>query len=103
MTMTKPPKRPGTEHGYGAYSNGCRCSVCQDAKRVRQRALRDVWRVLYQTHKDQFDYPYVVEANITHGYAAYVNFFCRCEVCTAAKARCTQRARELKNNPQVGS
>lgn len=101
--MAKSPRRPSTEHGYGAYSNGCRCHVCREAKRLRQIALRDPWRALYQAHKDQYDYPYIVEANVTHGYAAYVNFFCRCQVCTAAKAQSSQRARELKNNPQVGS
>jgi hypothetical protein len=72
------------QHGYTAYAHGCRCRTCRDAKAAyvrdareqRRRARRLVQQ--YGTGRNYVD-------GITHGYAGYQDYSCRCATCSAAK------------------
>jgi hypothetical protein len=74
------------QHGYGPYSSGkCRCTICGEAKRARVRQLRLARRRDYQAHQALgTSCPHEV-VGITHGVNGYVNFYCRCLICTEAK------------------
>lgn len=74
-----------TEHGYGPYTRGCRCDVCRAAKADymrRKRAVAAEWRALAEA--DGWGRHFV--PGITHGYAGYQDWHCRCAVCRAARA-----------------
>lgn len=71
------------EHGYTAYTRGCRCSTCAQAKRTYAadaRAAARRRRELVEAGGGRY-----VASVIVHGYAAYQNAGCRCDVCRAAK------------------
>lgn len=71
-----------TMHGYGPYTNGCRCGVCKAAKADYQRARRQVAGAA--RHNAGGDY---VATGITHGtYAGYTDSGCRCAECVTAKS-----------------
>lgn len=73
------------DHGYNRYTHGCHCEVCTEAKRERQKAYRAekkrrlTWQQTFGSGGRHF------VAGIKHGYAGYVESFCRCDVCTAAR------------------
>lgn len=75
------------EHGYVRYTRGCRCQVCRAAKATYVRAKRAsarekrLWVALFG------DGGRYVATGITHGYAGYQDYSCRCEVCTAARSK----------------
>ena len=66
----------GTRSSY--VENKCRCDECRDANRV------------YQNQRDRQRYAYTQEHglpdDVEHGASAYVNWGCRCEICTKAHA-----------------
>lgn len=66
-------------HGYGAYSQGCRCETCRAAKAAYMREKRaKAWQ---DAPGDRTPIP-----GIKHGYSAYQDLKCRCYVCSLAKA-----------------
>lgn len=78
------------EHGYNAYSHGCRCSVCRAAKadymREKRRAARR-YAGPGVTARGRYVAP--IE---NHGTTAgYVEHKCRCPECTAVEAAREQR------------
>lgn len=99
-------------HGYGPYTNGCRCDVCKAAKADYQRAKRADARAVaaqYTTPMKTSDRPVVpgrrrmrvgdlryVVAAAKHGSAAsYIELGCRCIPCTDAliAKRAAERSR----------
>lgn len=70
-------------HGYGPYTNGCRCDVCREAARVRRHEQRERYRPALQEARAN-GVVNIVEG-ITHGINGWSNFMCRCIVCSAAK------------------
>ena len=81
-------------HGYGRYTNGCRCQVCRAAKAAYVRAKRAsaaelrVWCALFGERYEA--------TGITHGITGYQDHHCRCEVCRVAKAVRTARESRKK-------
>lgn len=69
-----------TRHGYGAYTNGCRCEVCRRAKAAYMRLKRAAE-------------PTGHVEGITHGYAGYQDYKCRCDICRTAKYRADKQAK----------
>lgn len=61
------------KHGASRYADGCRCAVCREGHRIRQRAVREAarWKQI----------PASVHGT-THGYGYWD---CRCDACRAAK------------------
>lgn len=89
-------------HGYGPYTNGCRCDVCRQAKADYQREKRHAAAAVSEgmprldrtdllgTADGRFVAPFV-----THGTAhAYKDNGCRCLPCTDAATE--KRAREYE-------
>ena len=74
---------PEVEHGYLAYTHGCRCDECRAAKAAYMREKRAAAREAAGTLIDSLGRNYV--PGIKHGAAGYKDHLCRCEVCTAAK------------------
>ncbi len=74
------------KHGYGAYTHGCRCPVCIEAKAAYQRGLRAAGRG---------------SAPLTHGISGYQNHGCRCAVCVEAKRAATQRQRQARREANM--
>jgi hypothetical protein len=76
-------------HGYGRYTNGCRCAVCRAAKAAYVRAKRAsaaelrVWTALFGERYEA--------TGITHGITGYQDHSCRCDLCRLAKAEATER------------
>lgn len=68
-------------HGTrGGYSNHrCRCTECREAHRVAMAA----WKA-QAVHRE----PY------RHDAAAYRNWGCRCEICTAANSAASRKTRQ---------
>ena len=65
-------------HGYGGYTNGCRCRICADAKAARMRERR---AAAYVTDSGP-----VTDPTVTHGTRfAYEERGCRCETCVTAE------------------
>lgn len=69
-----------TRHGYGGYSKGCRCAKCRAAKAAYMRLKRAAEPT---GHVD----------GITHGYAGYQDYKCRCDICRTAKYRAHKKAK----------
>lgn len=65
-----------TEHGYVAYTKGCRCAVCREAARVYRRANR-AGRLTAGT--------------LNHGTRTAYDCGCRCERCLDARKAIYQR------------
>jgi len=70
-------------HGYGPYSNGCRCDTCRDAARVRRHEQREQHRLALREARANGKVNIV--DGITHGISGWSNFMCRCVVCSEAK------------------
>ena len=71
-------------HGYVAYTHGCRCDTCREAKRAYVRASRAVASAKRERSPELGRY---IAPGITHGtYSGYQNSHCRCLQCTAVKA-----------------
>jgi len=69
-------------HGYGAYSNGCRCDECKAAKREYMRRKRHDASAARRNAGVGY-----VAKGITHGtYSGYQDAYCRCYLCSAAKS-----------------
>lgn len=70
-------------HGYGGYTNGCRCATCRQAKAdyTREARMRARWR----SGTDG-------GGSFKHGRSGYDNAICRCGVCCAAKRAAGQAA-----------
>lgn len=93
------------EHGYIAYTHGCRCEVCRKAKADYMRERRAAARALAQKYTQTADgtpgNPWNAFANgsvrflapiKTHGTrAGYEEHGCRCRECTSARTRSDQR------------
>jgi hypothetical protein len=77
------------DHGYGPYTQGCRCGVCREAKRVYTRQQRAYWSTLRRL-AERSGRRHVV-SGVTHGYSGYQNFHCRCVTCCAARVDYHQR------------
>lgn len=75
------------EHGYNRYTYGCRCGICRDAKSAYMRDSRERRRRARRLVQARGVGRNYVDG-ITHGYYGYVDAFCRCDVCTAAKREC---------------
>lgn len=70
-------------HGYGGYTNGCRCDACRAGKRLYMRDKRH----RASQRRIQAGHLRFIAEGITHGtYAGYADAQCRCLLCTAAKA-----------------
>lgn len=80
---SRPLYRPDGPHGYGRYSDGCRCEVCCEAKRTYMRARRQKAAARRELAAAGGGYHFV--PNITHGRSGYNEFSCRCPVCRDAK------------------
>ena len=68
-------RRNVTIHGYGGYTNGCRCDVCRQAK---ADYMRDRRATAYLE-------PQQPVPDITHGRFGYEERGCRCDVCVGAR------------------
>ena len=64
-------------HGYGGYTNGCRCEVCREAKREYERAIRARRRE---------------SGEISHGKRVGYDSGCRCDDCRLARKIAYRRA-----------
>ena len=63
-------------HGYGPYTNGCRCEICRKAKAAYSARARAAGRENARAGR----YP----SGVTHGSrSAYEERGCRCEKCCA--------------------
>lgn len=80
------------DHGYVRYTHGCRCEVCRTAKREYTRAIRAPYRRALKLVRERGEGRHYVDG-ITHGYSAYQNYNCRCDVCTAGKAEYWQASK----------
>lgn len=94
-----------SEHGYNAYTSGCRCEVCRKAKADYMRGRRAAARKVAQRHTQgmgvgpgstrkpgstRYIAPYV-----THGTRyAYEEHGCRCFPCTDARANSDRKYRQ---------
>lgn len=67
------------EHGYTAYTKGCRCDVCRIAKRHRMRSDRAAAKARLEASGTQ------VATGVSHGKSTYENHSCRCDKCCQAK------------------
>jgi hypothetical protein len=70
-------------HGYNRYTQGCRCTVCREAKAQYTRERREAAaqrRAAVESRGGKY-----VADGIKHGYSGYANYQCRCETCRAAK------------------
>lgn len=77
-----------SDHGYAAYSHGCRCDTCRTAKadymRAKRAQAKHVGLVRLNLRKVG-EYPRPTVAGVTHGTAhAYKDNGCRCLPCTEA-------------------
>lgn len=89
-----------SNHGYGAYTNGCRCEVCRAAKADYMRERRAAAHVLAQryteTHGSRRGPGAVrfVASNVIHGSRyAYIEHGCRCFDCTDANTAAGRKYR----------
>ena len=73
------------EHGYGRYSNGCRCDVCRSAKTDYMRRKRITGRAKRRAAEADGHGRHFVPG-ITHGISGYQDHQCRCRTCLAAKS-----------------
>ena len=85
-------------HGYTAYTRGCRCDECRQAKADYMRGRRAMARYKAQKHTDGRPGPGVARylaPKATHGTrAGYDEHGCRCEPCTAARRESDRRYRK---------
>lgn len=80
-----------TEHGYNAYTYGCRCDTCRAAKRAYMAARRAEART-HPADRSAEDF--------THGTPfGYEERGCRCESC--ANAYKTDKRRQDRQRPGV--
>ena len=98
------PVHPGDvvtgDHGYGAYTRGCRCDECRQAKadymrRRRSGARRTAAAAQGKVRASWAEGRYVVtDPSVTHGTrSTYEEHGCRCERCTNARTRSNRRYR----------
>lgn len=81
-------------HGYGAYTRGCRCDVCRDAKADYMRERRAGARRAAHDHG-----PFHTATGITHGTRhGYEEHGCRCLPCTDARVESDRFYRKSKRN-----
>lgn len=73
-----------SDHGYGKYTNGCRCDVCRQAKADYSRERRAKARALAQKYSvDGWRYVAPIERHGTR--FGYEEAGCRCPECTHAR------------------
>jgi hypothetical protein len=85
-------------HGYGGYSNGCRCPICRAAKRAYMRDKRHK----ASQRRAQAGNRHFVAEGITHGtYAGYTDAHCRCYQCSAVKADRDRKGRTDANSNRI--
>lgn len=76
------------EHGYNAYTHGCRCEVCRAAKAAYVRVKRAEARQYSRRHVGG-EY---IARGITHGtISGYRDSMCRCPECKAVKRAVDRR------------
>jgi hypothetical protein len=73
-------------HGYSPYTHGCRCQVCRDAKAAYMRDKRSRGHKVRRFVESRPGAGRNYVDGITHGYAGYQDYSCRCEVCRAASS-----------------
>jgi hypothetical protein len=70
-------------HGYGAYTSGCRCDTCRDAKAAYMRGRRDAAYLRGPA--------VVTDPRVRHGTrSAYEERGCRCDECAALQRECSR-------------
>jgi len=80
-----------TRHGYVAYTHGCRCDICREAKATYQRERR---RALKAGGS--------VPPTAQHGLrTTYVEYGCRCSHCRRAEAAAHRRWNDAKRRAAV--
>jgi hypothetical protein len=98
---------PAAAHGYGRYTNGCRCEVCRQAKSDYQRRRRAQGRAEAQKHTQSSTGARGSAGNAfrpgatrflayvaRHGTRyAYEEKGCRCRDCTTARVTSDARYR----------
>lgn len=80
-----------SDHGYGAYTNGCRCDVCREAKRVYMAARRAAgaeppWNDRAARWSSRVGLSRVCLPHVQHGTTGYRRG-CRCWDCTDSNAK----------------
>lgn len=81
--MTTPePRRTSPE--YVRYVRGHKDAASRAAKAAYMRALRARARQAMEAARARGE-RHIVEG-IKHGYSGYANYYCRCDVCSAAKS-----------------
>ena len=86
-----PAPRPAPKHGYVAYTHGCRCDICREAKATYQRERR---RALKAGGS--------VPRTAQHGLrTTYVEYGCRCSHCRRASAAANRRWYAAKRSDAV--
>lgn len=82
-----------SDHGYNAYTHGCRCTTCREAKaaymREKRRKSRDLPRPAVDAETGRYVAP-IDHHGTVHGYQQHC---CRCLECTEARARVDNRRR----------
>lgn len=81
-------------HGYGPYSNGCRCETCRAAKAAYMRERRAAGTVLLRAAQARQNTLRPHSRTATHGTrAGYETHGCRCKRCRAAHNASDKRIR----------
>lgn len=80
-------------HGYGAYSHGCRCQICKDARAAYSRRQRAAAAANARPGRP-------VEG-VKHGTRrAYKDHGCRCGQCVEAMRRIWRGWSQAKRHPE---
>jgi hypothetical protein len=75
-----------SEHGYAAYTKGCRCETCRAAKADYMRTRRAAGRAQAQEFAAKYKGARLMADGARHGTrAAYDERGCRCYACTKAR------------------
>lgn len=86
----------GNNHGYNAYSKGCRCTDCREAKAAYMRGKRREATTARTQATDRY-----VAPGITHGtISGYKDSSCRCAECCRTKK---DEDRRLYHRSQLGA
>jgi len=104
-------------HGYGAYSHGCRCAVCRNAKadymRGRRRSARKhaqlhttnpsgrqaSWATAFMPGATRFVAP--IDRHGTR--CGYEEWGCRCLDCTTARTVSDAKYRHKRTRPELST
>ncbi len=76
------------QHGYGPYTQGCRCEVCRQAKAAYMQSKRA--RARSARTASPSDAVFIADVR-AHGISAYQDQQCRCGPCLLAKSEAGKR------------